>query len=640
MPAAALALAGHGWRVFPCNGKQPRTANGLHDATTDRATIEAWWARLPAANVAVRTGHVSGLLVLDVDPGHGGDDALADLEREHGELPATVEALTGGGGRHVIFKHPGGDVRNSAGRLGPGLDTRGDGGYIVAPPSVHPSGRAYEWSVDGHPDDLEPAQAPAWLLDRLRAPAPERRNGASSGSGDAIPEGKRNPELASLAGTMRRRGMDADAIAAALKVTNAARCRPPLPDSEVDAVARSVSRYRPENPAPDVPAQALEDVIATFMRWLYLPDPGIVVVTLGAIAANLLDGDPVWLVIVGPPGGGKSETLQAAGGLPDVHPAATLTEAALLSGTSRKEHASDAKGGLLRTVGDFGLVICKDFGSVLNMQRDARAAVLAALREVYDGSWTRHVGTDGGKTLTWTGKLGLLAGCTQSIDRHHAVMGAMGERFVLYRLPEVDADKQARRALAHAGQETRMRAELSAAVAGLFRGGLPAQAPALTEQDTTRLVALATLAVRCRSAVERDGYSREVELVPDAESPTRLVKVLARLLAGIHATGADPVTAWHVVTKCALDSIPALRLAAIAHLHDAPGEQSTTTIAQAVRHPTQTTRRALEDLAAHGVLTRTSNGKGHADTWQLTAWTAERYTVARTVPETSGGTHA
>src|SRR5213076_55141 len=124
------------------------------------------------------------------------------------------------------------------------------------------------------------------------------------------------------------------------------------------------------------------------------------------------------------------------------------------------EHASDAKGGLLRSIGGFGIIAAKDFGSVLNMNRDARAAVLAALREIYDGAWTRHVGTDGGRTLTWAGKVGLVAGCTPTIDRHHAVMGAMGERFVLFRLPEVEGDEQARRALAHAGREGAMRAEL------------------------------------------------------------------------------------------------------------------------------------------------------------------------------------
>jgi hypothetical protein len=383
-----------------------------------------------------------------------------------------------------------------------------------------------------------------------------------------------------------------------------------------------------------VQPRALQDVLKTFREWLYLPDPGIVYAILGAVAANLLDGDPVWLLAVGPPGGGKSEILAATGGLPNIHPAATLTEPALLSGTPKKDRAESAKGGLLREMGRFGIIVCKDFGSVLSMHRDARAAVLAALREVYDGSWTRHLGTSGGQSLTWAGKVGLLAGCTQAIDRHHAVMGAMGERFALYRLPVSDPDEQARRALEHDGREQEMREQLSSAVAGLFHAGPPATPPALTRTGSKRLIQLATLAVRCRSAVERDGYSREVELVPDAESPTRLVKALARLLAGIHAIGADDADAWKVINKCALDCIPALRLAVIVHLYE-NSDGTTTDIASAVKHPTQTARRALEDLAAHGVIHRKSNGQGNADTWRITEWTADRYATALTVPETS-----
>ncbi len=181
--------------------------------------------------------------------------------------------------------------------------------------------------------------------------------------------------------------------------------------------------------------------------------------------------------------------------------------------------------------------------------------MLAALREVYDGDWTRHVGTDGGRTLHWSGKVGLVAGCTPTIDRHSAVMGAMGERFVLLRLPHVDAHEQGRRALAHAGSETKMRTELGEAVASLFAHQDTAPEP--VERDAERLVSLAALVVRCRSAVERDGYTREVELIPESEAPTRLVVVLDRLLAGLRSLGVDAKTAWRVIGTAALDSIPA-----------------------------------------------------------------------------------
>jgi hypothetical protein len=380
-------------------------------------------------------------------------------------------------------------------------------------------------------------------------------------------------------------------------------------------------------------AKYLAGCVDTFRLWLHLPDPGALYVTLATVAANRGDGDPVWLLMVAPPGGGKTEILQPLARLRDVHPAATLTEAALLSGTPKRDRGKDAKGGLLREIGDFGIVLHKDFGSVLSMNRESRAAVLAALREVYDGSWTRHVGTDGGRTLSWEGKVGLIAGCTPSIDSHHAVIGSMGERFVLYRLPATDADAQVRRALQHVGRESTMRDELAKAVEAVLtdvdKGWLTAEAD---EETTERLVRIATLAVRCRSAVERDGYTREVQLVPEAEAPARLALVLLRLLNGLRAIGLATDAAWPLVLKCALDSMPALRRKVLEDLLRRDMAASTTQVAEAVKHPTNTTRRALEDLDAHGIAQRIAQGSGLADLWQLTAWARDRWP---TVPETS-----
>jgi Bifunctional DNA primase/polymerase, N-terminal len=161
---AALSYARRGIPVFPCEpgGKRPLTYNGFWDATTDARRIRAWWHRWPAANVGIPTGERSGLLVLDVDPRDGGPESLAALERKTGPLPRTARARTGGGGVHVFFRYPAEqEVRNSAGRPGPGLDVRGEGGYVVVPPSRTRS--AYEW-IDRSP----PAEA-AWLLERLSA---------------------------------------------------------------------------------------------------------------------------------------------------------------------------------------------------------------------------------------------------------------------------------------------------------------------------------------------------------------------------------------------------------------------------------------------------------------------------------------
>jgi hypothetical protein len=393
-------------------------------------------------------------------------------------------------------------------------------------------------------------------------------------------------------------------------------------------------------PSPTLPemSRTLSEVEGIFRSWLHLPDLRPLRTVLGTIAANRLEGDPVWTLLIGPPGSGKTEILQAATKLDNVFPIATLTEAALLSGTAQRERAKDAKGGLLREIGDHGTIVCKDFGSVLSMHRDARAAVLAALREIYDGSWTRSVGTDGGQSLHWSGKVGLLGGATQSIDRHHAVMAAMGERCILSRMPKIDAEKQAGKALDHAARGKTMRTELADAVRSLFASELRVPRT-LSEIERDHLISLAILSVHSRSAVERDGYKREVELVPDAEAPARLVVVLERLLAGLDSIGLERAEAWTVIRETALDSIPALRRRVLVHLSTIEGPRATTEIAEALDYPTQTARRALEDLNLHGITQKLSQGQGKADLWRLSERAATRYVKALTVPEVSDTTN-
>lgn len=184
---AALGYAERlGWPVFPiygisdglCNcgkadcsrpGKHPigkLAPRGLHDASRDPDTINAWWRAAPYANIGVPTGAPSGLVVIDVDVDQGGFDGLFDLQQAHAPFPPTPLALTGGGGHHYVFQHPGGDVkiRNSVRTLGEGLDVRGDGGYIIVAPSSHVSGRRYEWEASCLPSEIPLAPLPEWLL--------------------------------------------------------------------------------------------------------------------------------------------------------------------------------------------------------------------------------------------------------------------------------------------------------------------------------------------------------------------------------------------------------------------------------------------------------------------------------------------
>ena len=286
-------------------------------------------------------------------------------------------------------------------------------------------------------------------------------------------------------------------------------------------------------------SMTIDELIERFRRWLYLPDPAPLIMTLAAYVANRLPGDPVWLLLVGPPSSGKTELLNAFSGLDDAFSVSTFTEAGLLSGSSGRR--ANATGGLLAELKSFGVIVCKDFGSVLSGSSEARAVILAALRGIYDGSWCRRLGTGGGLTLAWSGKAGLLAGVTETIDRHTATIGALGERFLFYRMPALNDEgrlEQGRRAAANTGQQVTMRKELAAAVTDFLAGlSIPQTAQPIPGAMTENLVRLADLATRCRSPVERDSRDREVELVPQPEAVGRLQAVLVQLMRGAWTIG-------------------------------------------------------------------------------------------------------
>lgn len=210
-------------------GKHPAVPNGTKDASTDPLTIKDWFGA-ETRNIGICAGAVSNLVILDVDPAHGGEKALSDLPA----APQTLECLTGGNGRHLYFLHPGGDVRNSAGIVGKGLDVRGHHGYVVAPPSNHITGGTYRWKLD--PRGVQVAACPAWVLE-----------GKKSGSGavvsEEIAEGERDNALTALAGRMRRAGASEDELYEALSAFNNSRCKPPKPDTDVRRIAGSVAGY-------------------------------------------------------------------------------------------------------------------------------------------------------------------------------------------------------------------------------------------------------------------------------------------------------------------------------------------------------------------------------------------------------------
>lgn len=292
MQMAALAYAKKfGWPVFPVHrpifgadgetrcscrdfksctniGKHPAVAHGVKDATIDEATIRRWWERDPHANIGVAAGAAAGFFVLDIDPANGGEDSVLDLQVANGDFPPTIEAITGSGGRHVLFRMPGVPIRNRVG-FAPGLDTRSDGGYIVVAPSLHTSRKRYAWEASSRPGEIEIADAPPWLLelvigapgDQLRDVRPLEESELPELNGrlararrylDKIPEavsgkgGHLQTWLAAIA-LVRGFGLPESAALELLAAEYNARCAPPwsLPELEHKVASAAKDGRRP-----------------------------------------------------------------------------------------------------------------------------------------------------------------------------------------------------------------------------------------------------------------------------------------------------------------------------------------------------------------------------------------------------------
>jgi len=281
----AKAYAEKGWAVLPVHtiidgkctcgkancssaGKHPATPRGVKDATTDLSQIERWFGSDRVCNIGIAAGSASGLAVLDIDPKDNGDESIKQYS-----VPDTLEVITGSGGTHYYFADPDGTTGNSVGKLGSGIDVRGNNGYVVAPPSLHLSGNEYRWRIDPNAKELAPV--PSWLnasgsrqeavgsrknADEVPIAEGKRNDQTRSGlvsrtgtsninpndDNEKIPEGTRNDKLCSVAGTMRRQGCDEAVIYTALIDINKRRCQPPVAFDELKRIAQSVSRYVPE----------------------------------------------------------------------------------------------------------------------------------------------------------------------------------------------------------------------------------------------------------------------------------------------------------------------------------------------------------------------------------------------------------
>jgi putative DNA primase/helicase len=265
MGAHARAYLRKGWQLVPlwwirepgvcacpdgedCRsaGKHPLTNHGVNEALAKGIDVDLWWQRHPSANIGIATGEKSGIVVVDVDKGKGGFRSLKQIRKTYGRPPDTPISITGSNGRHILFLHPGERVKNAVGYM-PGIDVRGDGGLIVAPPSMHVSGNRYRWHPEAHPAAVKLAPMPVWMetfceLDKKKRQAKKgmwtggKSQWGKSFDPDKVPnigQGERNDTLCSITGRLIWENRELHEIMEIILGLNDNRCSPPLDDKEV-----------------------------------------------------------------------------------------------------------------------------------------------------------------------------------------------------------------------------------------------------------------------------------------------------------------------------------------------------------------------------------------------------------------------
>lgn len=375
-------------------------------------------------------------------------------------------------------------------------------------------------------------------------------------------------------------------------------------------------------PEPEVKTTiTYEELVAVFKKWLIIPDENVIKITLAGYIAHQFRADPVWLLLVAPPSGTKTEILSSASGLPKVQFLSDLTAQTFASGMKAKEDPS-----LLPKLKD-DILIMKDFTTVLNMRREDRGIIYSQLREIYDGHYTKHFGT--GKKVEWSGKVGILAGVTPVIDSYSSFSQSMGERFLQYRVKQPTDTEVAVIAMKNTGKEKQMREEIQTAVSAYIRGLIipKAENVEVSEEMYAALAGVASIVVKARSGTFRD-YKKEIELIPEPEAPSRLAKQLVTMLKALAVLMGRTVCTWedyYLVMKLGLDNIPKNKADHLMALCNHRFPQSTSQVAGKTDYSTNGSKAILEDLVAFGLAQVDKGGQGKAHEWQLSTAMLETY---------------
>lgn len=355
------------------------------------------------------------------------------------------------------------------------------------------------------------------------------------------------------------------------------------------------------------------EVEKAFKKWMIVPDPGLIRFLLAIYLSNRLPGKAVWIFVIGPSGGGKTEFLHPFTKLPESDTLSSLTSNTFLSGMPGKGDASL----LPKLTGK--VVIMKDWTTILSLQKDERGEIYSQFREIWDGEYKKTFGT--GLTRTWEGKITIMAATTQAVDLAQQQNTHLGERFISYRPMMPERKIVAKRALENNRDQEQMQSELEDAVFAFVKGvdeRWDKKFPPFPVEYHDEIVNLANFCTMARSGIIRDtGMKKDVVFVPAAEMPTRIAGQLAKLGAGLSMIndGVFDKEDTKIIYKCALDSIPQTNKMVIIEMAKAD-KQTTAEIATALGYPTEPIRMYLENLAMLRVCARIKQS-GVPDRWTM-----------------------
>lgn len=373
--------------------------------------------------------------------------------------------------------------------------------------------------------------------------------------------------------------------------------------------------------------KTIEELEHGFNEVFLLKDEGIVRMCMATVIANRMEGDPVWLLLVAPSSGGKTEMINALSGLSFVWPISDLTVNTFASG--QKKIGKETS--LLLKINN-GVMTFKDFTSILSKNQDARKEIMGQLREIFDGHYTKRTGT--GDDIEWTGKVGAIAGSTEAIYKHLEDLSAMGDRFVMYNIDQPDRMEVARRALKNSHDLHEKREWLKRASKCYIEHVLETldtigEEMIISDEYREELLRVSDFASKVRSAVMYDFKTGQVDFVPSAEMPMRIAQQLYTIAGAFMAMRkSNPsVTKESVVElsdfemrllyKIAFDSIPKIRRLAIYNLAKYKGGLTTAGLAVTLGLPTQSVGKYLSQVNALGICDRIKKGGSQGDQWNI-----------------------